>query len=295
MTGIREVWPDCVGSLSNMPIEWITLGGDTQPRDRIDPEVVDRYRVAMVEGSHFPPVVVFFDDPDKDGVGDYWLADGWHRYSAARSLGHLYLFAEIRAGTLRDAQWHSFSANAAHGLPRNDRDIDKILRRIFVDEKWRLTPVRDLQEHTGIPKSTIHRKRELYLSQMGQVRPMVSQQTRGGTTYPVVVPPRAPEFLNNDATWQTPDAYRPPDNVVSPTVWRQTDLEDFAPTGQRQARPGAAESAEIGQLLLLLSQPPTLTPGTFLRLSPLPREQIAAGLKSILLWLQELETLLHDH
>ncbi len=59
----------------------IRLNGGTQPRVEVSADLVDEYALAMAaSATTFPPPVVYFD-------GDaYWLADGFHRMHAAKSL-----------------------------------------------------------------------------------------------------------------------------------------------------------------------------------------------------------------
>lgn len=47
-----------------------------QPRETIDPHVVEDYEELIRDGTTFPPIDVFFD-----GL-EYWLADGFHRVPA---------------------------------------------------------------------------------------------------------------------------------------------------------------------------------------------------------------------
>jgi hypothetical protein len=61
-------------------------------------------------GLKFPPVTVFYDG------ADYWLADGFHRVTAALQADLKEIAADVHQGTREDAQWYSFSANKANGL-----------------------------------------------------------------------------------------------------------------------------------------------------------------------------------
>jgi hypothetical protein len=94
----------------------ISLDKDLQPRERTTPSVVDEYAEAMQRGESFPPVIVFDDGEHK------WLADGFHRYYAAKKAGLNRLGAEFRTGTKTDALKFSLSANAVHGLKRSQAD-----------------------------------------------------------------------------------------------------------------------------------------------------------------------------
>jgi hypothetical protein len=57
----------------------LRLDGDTQPRVKLDDEVVREYTAAYAAKTKLPRLDVFYDNTN------YWLADGFHREAAARS------------------------------------------------------------------------------------------------------------------------------------------------------------------------------------------------------------------
>jgi hypothetical protein len=75
------------------------------------------YCEAMKAGATFPPVVVF-----RDAKGVHWLADGFHRCSAAEQVGLTEIAVDIREGGRREALLYAASANAQHGLRRTNAD-----------------------------------------------------------------------------------------------------------------------------------------------------------------------------
>jgi len=91
----------------------VTAANDLQPRAHIKSHVVDEYAEAMKRGEHFPPIVVF-----NDGTTN-WLADGYHRYRAAKKAGLDQITAEFRRGSKNDALRFALSASATHGLRRS--------------------------------------------------------------------------------------------------------------------------------------------------------------------------------
>jgi len=64
-----------------LPVSAIRLDGGTQPRARLNEKVIAEYAGDMRGGAEFPPVDVFYDGEV------YWLADGYHRVSAAIEAG----------------------------------------------------------------------------------------------------------------------------------------------------------------------------------------------------------------
>lgn len=94
----------------------VSIDSDLQPRAMITESIVEEYAEAMSNGSSFPPITVF-SDGEKN-----WLADGYHRFHAARKAGLDKISAEFRTGTKLDALKYALSANTKHGLRRSQED-----------------------------------------------------------------------------------------------------------------------------------------------------------------------------
>ena len=108
--------PEPFPTLKDLPLDAIRTDGGTQPRERIDADVVHEYAERMREGDRFPRVSVYFDGTD------HWLSDGCHRVKAAREAGLATIQAEVWEGTRDDAFWMSLGANKDHGLRRTNED-----------------------------------------------------------------------------------------------------------------------------------------------------------------------------
>jgi len=129
----------------------------TQPRTTISEEIVQDYAEAMEMGNNFPPIIVFKDD---DGV--YWLADGFHRYFAAKSINKTSIKCDIRKGSLRDAMLFSVGANATHGLRRTNEDKRKAVLTLLSDEEWSKYSANKIADITGVTQPFISKvKKEL--------------------------------------------------------------------------------------------------------------------------------------
>lgn len=113
----------------------VRTDGDTQPRVSMDPEVVEEYAARMKqdrftqevldpEGQSFPPAIVYIDDDES-----MWLADGFHRLSAAERAGFTTFQATIHRGTQTDALVASLGANATHGKRRTNADKRRAVAR----------------------------------------------------------------------------------------------------------------------------------------------------------------------
>ena len=114
----------------NLSLEKIKIDGGTQSRAKIDQDVVAEYADNMRDGAKFPAVIVFHDG------AEYFLADGFHRYFAAKKAGSPGIKCDVREGTLRDAILYSFGANADHGLRRTPADKRKAVIAMLSDIEW---------------------------------------------------------------------------------------------------------------------------------------------------------------
>lgn len=116
-----------------LDINQIAMNGGTQARFATDSQVAEDYAVAIDENGRawpFPPVVVFHDGQT------HWLADGFHRVTAARRMFLTAVSADIRQGTRRDAVLYAAGANADHGLRRTSRDKERAVLHLLQDEEW---------------------------------------------------------------------------------------------------------------------------------------------------------------
>lgn len=99
-----------------LSIEEIDIYSGTQTRVSTNDEAVEGYAEAMKLGAEFPPIIVFFDG------AKYYLADGFHRYLAAKKIEEPDLLADVREGTRGDALIHALGANATNGVYRTNGD-----------------------------------------------------------------------------------------------------------------------------------------------------------------------------
>jgi ParB-like chromosome segregation protein Spo0J len=127
----------------------IRTDGGTQPRERINMEVVGDYAEAVKVGIEFPAVVVFHD-----GV-EYWLADGFHRYHAHKQAGKASIEADVRSGTQLDAKLYAVGANGAHGLRRSNEDKRRAVQMVLDEPTWHSWSDRKIAEACGVDHKTV--------------------------------------------------------------------------------------------------------------------------------------------
>ncbi len=158
-------------------LDAISLLGGMQPRVDIDMVVVDEYAAAMEAGAKFPPIVVFFDGKK------HWLADGFHRWYAARKakldkfIGReITILCDVRKGTLEDARWFSYSVNATHGLRRSNDDKRKAVVSALRHPKGAKMSDRQIAEHVGVSNHFVAKHRQ----EMETTGNIPSETTRTG-------------------------------------------------------------------------------------------------------------------
>ena len=99
---------------------------DCQPRERLD----ETYIAELQTEDNLPPVDVF------GSQAPYYLADGFHRFFAAKTSNKLTIEAVIHSGTKRDAMLYSCGVNATHGKRRTNEDKRRAVLRMLRDDEW---------------------------------------------------------------------------------------------------------------------------------------------------------------
>lgn len=205
--------------MSTLDLDKIRADERCQPRTTFDTDLVAQYAEAMANGDTFPPVKVFFD-----GV-DHFLADGFHRYHAAASLGLADIAADISEGTLRDAILYSCSANASHGWRRTNDDKRRAVLRLLNDPEWQRWSDREIARRCMVGADMVGRLRPSVSVAERQIERTVQ---RGGTIY----------------TQQTANIGARP---LQPARPDDTDLPVFDATPAAQGLPAQPQSTSQGR------------------------------------------------
>lgn len=225
-------------------LEQIRTDGGTQPRAKIDWTVVSEYAADMGDGATFPAVVVFYDG------SDYWLADGFHRVEAAKSLGLVDIAAEVKQGGLDDARWYSYSANKLHGLRRSNEDKKRAVEAALAHPKARTLTDVEIARHVGVSSHTVGNYRKAIIENFNDTPRTV---TRNGTTYTMdtanigqrpVESPSAMPALFSKAISDIPDE----------------DGDEWTEQTQYEYDLGAAKAAQAAGFDVVLPAPPPAKP-----------------------------------
>jgi hypothetical protein len=178
----------------NISLEKIIINAGTQSRAKIDENVVAEYADSMKDGAPFPPAVVFHDG------AEYFLADGFHRYCAAKKCGSPGLACDVREGTLRDAILFSFSANGTHGLRRTAADKRKAVMAMLEDIEWQDWSDREIARQCCVSHPFVAAIRK----EIGADKSEKKMTMRGKTTTRIQQPvekqeePQVPQFSEEE-------------------------------------------------------------------------------------------------
>jgi protein gp37 len=165
-----------MGRVISLALDVLTLDSDVQPRDTMSSEIIKEYAGLYREGHTLAPIVVF-----QSGI-DYWVADGFHRVSAARQAGLTEIHADVQEGRKRDAIFYACSSNT-HGKARTTADKRRAIMRLLDDGEWQGMSDREIARHCGVDTKTVSKHRRTLSVEFPQIDTPSRLVTRNGTTY----------------------------------------------------------------------------------------------------------------
>ena len=132
----------------------ISIDGETQQREKINIDIVAEYAESMRCGAKFPAVTLFYDGANN------WLADGFHRYHAAREVPSPDILSDIREGTQRDARLYSASANGTHGMRLTNADKRRSVMVLLGDKEWSQWSDNQIAKHCHVTQPYVGKIRK---------------------------------------------------------------------------------------------------------------------------------------
>jgi hypothetical protein len=108
----------------------IVIDDEVLVRTKIDEDHLENLIEALKQSTDLPPVVVFNDD------GTLILADGYHRYEAAKKCKKNKIKAVVHKGSKRQAILFACGANSGHGLRRTNEDKLCAVTKLLTDSDW---------------------------------------------------------------------------------------------------------------------------------------------------------------
>jgi hypothetical protein len=158
-----------------LSLDSINIYGGTQARLKTTDDAVESYADEMAQGAVFPPIVVYFDG------ATHWLADGFHRFLAAKRNQRPSIPAEVHAGGRTDALRHALGANATNGVYRNNADKRNAVEIALEEWPDRANPV--IAEMCRVSVDLVRRCRT-EMAQSGKLGRPEKVTGRDGKEYP---------------------------------------------------------------------------------------------------------------
>ncbi len=159
--------------VQRLPLQRLTLDADIQPRETMSSGLISEYAKLYQEGINLPPIKAFRD------AQKYWVADGFHRASAAREAGLSEIEVEVETGTKRDAILYACASNK-HGKARTNDDKRRAVSRLLSDDEWKIWSDSAIARHCSVSHDFVRKQRSI-LHPMQDIAPRVVE--RNGTTY----------------------------------------------------------------------------------------------------------------
>ena len=140
--------------VATVRLDDITLDERCQSRSTVSEQQIRRYAELYADDpAALPPIELVTDGQD------YWPADGWHRIAGRRLAGYHDIPARVRQGTVEDAAWVSFSANAAHGLNRTNTDKWRACTAALLHPRGQKLSDRQIAKHVGVSRPFVGKVR----------------------------------------------------------------------------------------------------------------------------------------
>jgi hypothetical protein len=160
-------------STITLQLDVLILDADIQPRETMSNTLIREYAALYRDGFPLPPITVFHDG------ADYWVADGFHRRTAALEAGLSEIPVDIEVGTKREAMLYSCGANK-HGKARTPEDKRRAIRRLLADPEWQGWSNVEIARHCGVAQSLVAKVRQSLFSEQSDAHQR-TYRTKHGT------------------------------------------------------------------------------------------------------------------
>jgi hypothetical protein len=130
-----------------------------QQRVKLSPKAIDEYTALYREGHDLGHITVFDDGADR------YVADGFHRITAALDAGLDTLPAVIHQGTERDALLYACSCNQ-HGVPLTNADKNLRVKTLLQDAECATWSDGQIARHCGVTQPFVSKVRAQLITVM---------------------------------------------------------------------------------------------------------------------------------
>lgn len=175
----------------SLPLDRIDIHGGTQIRVETNNDAIASYADEMAAGVGFPPITVFFDGTK------YWLADGFHRFLAARRIDSEEILADVHEGGRVDALRFALGANSTNGLYRSNADKHNAVEIAL--EEWPELSNSLLAELCKVSTDLVRRCRTA-MTAAKRIAPQETVTGKDGKEYPTAIKrePRGPKAAERE-------------------------------------------------------------------------------------------------
>jgi ParB-like chromosome segregation protein Spo0J len=126
----------------NLKLSDIRRDNSAQPRAMLNTDHIKDLADALEDGGELTPVDVFYDG------FSYWLADGFHRWSAYHRAKREEIPVTVHEGDLRAAILYGITANNQHGVLKLTREEKRAsVVKLLKDEEWGKWPQGQIDLH----------------------------------------------------------------------------------------------------------------------------------------------------
>lgn len=159
-------------TIESIRLNNLTIDESIQQREALNDNVVAEYAELMSDGVQFDQITVFLDN---DGI--HWLADGFHRVTAAKRCGLIEFRAEIRGGSRRDAVLFACGVNARHGLRRSNADKRRAVKTMLADPECFQWSDREIARWCGVHHQLVGRVRTVLIGDRSVEESSIAQSS----------------------------------------------------------------------------------------------------------------------
>lgn len=225
----------------NLKLTDIRRDDSAQPRAMLNTDHIKDLSDALEDERDLTPVDVFHDGHS------YWLADGFHRYSAYHRAKREEIPVNVHTGDLRDAVLYSITVNAKHATLKLTREEKRAgVARLLKDDEWKQWSNREIARRAGVDEKTVRAMRP----EVSAENPQIERKVRRGdseytmqTAKPKADPPEPitppanvseytqPRYLKTYSPPFLPDPDELEDDLESEEVddTESADLEPYRP------------------------------------------------------------------
>lgn len=207
-----------------------------QMRKSINGKVVKEYAEIF---DVLPPLTVFHDGKT------FWLADGFHRHSAAKSIGREQVLCVVKEGTKRDAILFACGANSTHGLRRSNEDKRRAVECLLKDEEWSQWSDRRIAEVAGVSHTTVATLRNSIEDQLANFASSNDSARVGADGRRRRLPSKKSSKPQSDPPKADPPEPTDPPQESADEEWEEVDLESEEQSGSELFLPSKEPEVKV--------------------------------------------------